>query len=42
MTITANTPAGIAPAGGQPGPITEMITKIQAAAVPSIIERLDG
>jgi 8-oxo-dGTP pyrophosphatase MutT (NUDIX family) len=42
MTITATTPAGTEPATGQPGPITEMITKIQAAAVPGVIERLDG
>lgn len=45
MTITANTPpaaaAAAAPAG-QPGPITEMISLIQAAVVPGTIEKLAG
>ncbi|WP_422758995.1 hypothetical protein [Paenarthrobacter sp. C1] len=42
MTITATTPAGSAPVTGQPGPITQTIAKIQAEAVPGVIERLDG
>lgn len=44
MTITTNTPVAApadAPAAA-PGPITEMITAIKAAAVPGTIERLEG
>lgn len=41
-TTTASTHVGAASATAQPGPITEMITKIQEAAVPGVIEKLEG
>lgn len=42
MTITANTPVDATPATGQPGPITEMISMIQAGAERGTIEKLEG
>ncbi|WP_354214841.1 NUDIX hydrolase [Arthrobacter sp. UYCo732] len=43
MTVTTNIPVSApAEATGTPGPITEMISAIKAAAVPGTIERLEG